>query len=193
MHIPSRRHRTRRISRPLRRAMVLGVLLTFLGFLLVRQFLMPASSPAASVPVPAHLPASDHPAKSGEVRFLGGDGAVKARLSVEIVDDERSRELGLMYRRSLGSEHGMLFVFDSSAVQSFWMKNTYLPLDMIFVNERGRVVTIHRDTRVRSEQTYSSTEPALYVVEVNAGYAGVHELRNGDRMEWRRDSVRASR
>jgi uncharacterized membrane protein (UPF0127 family) len=118
---------------------------------------------------------------------------MKGRVSVEIVDDDRSRTLGLMYRRSLGSDHGMLFVFDSSAVQSFWMKNTVLPLDMIFVNERGRVVTIHRNTRPYSEQTYVSSEPARYVVEVNAGYADAHGLRNGDHMDWNRDSVRTTR
>jgi uncharacterized membrane protein (UPF0127 family) len=169
--------------------MVVGLL----GYLLARPMFMPVSSPAAPASAPSHVPGPETPPHRGEARFLGTDGRLKARVFVEIVDDDRSRALGLMYRRSLGSDFGMLFVFDSSTIQSFWMKNTILPLDMLFVDERGRVVTIHRDTRPYSEQTYVSTKPALYVVEVNAGFSKAHGLQAGDRMEWSRESVRTVR
>jgi len=128
------------------------------------------------------------PRKMGQVSFLGPHGEAKAAVSVEIVDEPRGRELGLMYRRSMGKTFGMLFVFDSSAVQTFWMKNTLLSLDMIFADEKGKVVTIHRNTKPRSLQTYPSTAPVLYVLEVNAGFSDSHGLTTGDRMVWERDT-----
>jgi uncharacterized membrane protein (UPF0127 family) len=118
--------------------------------------------------------------------FTRPDGAVRARVHVEIADEPHSRQLGLMYRRSMGMDYGMLFIFDSAATQTFWMKNTILPLDMIFVDSGGRVVTIHRNTEPHSLQTYASSGPALYVVEVNAGFARLHGVATGDRMEWSR-------
>ena len=163
---------------------VLVAVATLLGYLLTRP--SSAVPPAGPASPGSAIHQKEPDRRRGEVRFLDADGRMKAPVHVEIVDDDRSRELGLMYRRSMGADFGMLFVFDSSAVQSFWMKNTVLPLDMIFVNERGRVVTIHHDTRPYSLQTYASTEPALYVVEVNAGFARLHGLSAGDRMEWTR-------
>jgi uncharacterized protein len=163
-------------------ASVAGVAL--LGYVLADR--SPMALPAQSVPLRRSPGPTETVRNTGEVRFLRPDGQTKARVVVEIVDDESSRSLGLMYRRSMGADYGMLFVFDSAAIQSFWMKNTILPLDMIFVNERGRVVTIHADTRPYTLQTYSSAEPALYVVEVNAGFSKTHGLIIGDQMEWNR-------
>lgn len=149
-------------------------------------------TPEVSPPVPfTSNPAL--PRKTGLVRFLGSDGGTKAVVNVEIVDEARTREVGLMYRRSMGRNFGMLFVFDSSAVQAFWMKNTLLPLDMIFIDEKGKVVTIHRNTTPRSLQTYPSTKPSLFVVEVNSGFSDAHGLNPGDLMEWRRDTVHTVR
>lgn len=141
------------------------------------------------VPVPvkstSSSPVAIPPQRIGEVTFLSPDKREKATITVEIVADERSRALGLMHRRSLGRQHGMLFIFDRTEIQSFWMKNTFIPLDMIFVNEEGMIVTIHKHTTPRSQQSYSSAEPALYVVEVNAGFTDEHGIVAGDRIVWR--------
>jgi uncharacterized membrane protein (UPF0127 family) len=111
---------------------------------------------------------------------------LKATVNVEIADNEQSRALGLMYRPTMGRTYGMLFVFDSAGVQSFWMKNTILSLDMIFVSAEGRIVTIHKNTTPYSDRTYVSAAPSLYVVEVNAGFSDEHQLKEGDTMEWRK-------
>lgn len=171
-----------------------GVLI--LGYVLYLA-LRPLPGRATGTPeVPPPIPSASNPAlprKTGLVRFLGSDGGTKAIVNVEIVDEARTREAGLMFRRSLGRNFGMLFVFDSSAVQTFWMKNTLLPLDMIFIDEKGKVVTIHRNTTPRSLQTYPSAEPSLCVVEVNGGFSDAHGLDVGDLMEWRRDTVHTVR
>lgn len=174
-----------------RRAIVAGVLIAaaaLAGYLVMRP--QSASAPPPVSPVSAErLILAGPSAQRGEVRFLGPDGVTKAAVKVEIADRERSRETGLMYRRSLGRDFGMLFVFDSSAMQTFWMKNTYISLDMIFVSEEKRIVTIHTHTVPRSLQTYPSTEPALFVVEVIAGFTEAHGVRVGDRMQWSRDTT----
>ena len=83
--------------------------------------------------------------------------------------------------------HGMLFIFPYEAEQSFWMKNTVIALDMIFVNSKLEIVKIHHNTTPFSEQSYSSGKPAEYVVEVNAGYSNRMGIKEGDKIIWTRD------
>ncbi len=88
---------------------------------------------------------------------------------------------GLMYRQELCGECGMLFIFERQEVLSFWMKNTFVSLDIIFLNEEGKVVKIHRNTKTnQTEETYSSGKPARYVLEVNAGWSEAKNLQEGD-------------
>jgi uncharacterized membrane protein (UPF0127 family) len=84
----------------------------------------------------------------------------------------------------------MLFLFDRPDTLSFWMKNTRIPLDMIFADTAGRIVTIHSNTLPFSEQTYASTEPASTVLEVAAGVAEEAGIRTGDRITWERPAPR---
>ena len=79
---------------------------------------------------------------------------------VEVMRSDADRERGLMYRRDLGPDRGMLFQFDKDDRIFMWMKNTYLPLDMVFFGKDGRVVSIARDTEPLSERIISSGEPA---------------------------------
>lgn len=186
-------HRRTRAYSSRRVLLLAAVAVPAAAVVLAGYILLKPSTPAASGTLPVAVPVSVPPQKRGEVTFTGSDGTLRARVHVEIVDDESSRELGLMYRRSLGADYGMLFVFDSAAVQTFWMKNTLLPLDMIFVDAGGRIVTVHQNTKPSSLQTYASSEPALTVVEVNAGFARSRGIRKGDRMEWRRTEGGVSR
>lgn len=181
MIIPHR-HSTR--SAGTRARLTVSVVAVVTTVALIALVMTKPSSPTVSRPAsaPQHENTADTGQKRGTVRFVGSKGQEKSRLSVEIVDNEHSRELGLMYRRTMGADYGMLFVFDSAAVQSFWMKNTFIALDMIFVDEHGKIVTILPDAVPHSLEPRSSTAPALYVVEVNAGYAARHALRVGDRM-----------
>ncbi|OGU89839.1 MAG: hypothetical protein A3K31_13355 [Ignavibacteria bacterium RIFOXYA12_FULL_35_25] len=81
-------------------------------------------------------------------------------------------------------KQGMLFIFPDDAMQSFWMRNTLISLDMIFINSNKTIVTIHKNTKVLSDQSYPSTAPAQYVLEVNAGFTAKHDIQVGDHVGW---------
>ncbi len=125
--------------------------------------------------------------KHGELTFNTSDNKFLAKIDIEIADDAQERETGLMYRDKMKMNQGMLFIFPAQEYQSFWMHNTQLPLDMIFVNKNLEIVTIHKDTTPFSDQTYPSTKPALYVVEVNAGYCDMNNISVGNKIVWRRN------
>ncbi len=124
--------------------------------------------------------------KEGEVVFFGEDGTQKVEIDVEIADNPGKITLGLMYRDLLDPLQGMLFIFPEEAPRAFWMRNTILPLDMIFTDDEGKIVTIHEHTVPFSQESYVSTIPARYVVEVNAGFCNSHDIKTGDKIEWER-------
>lgn len=124
--------------------------------------------------------------KEGELTFMSRDDRHIATIDVEIADSENRRMLGLMYRQDLEPLQGMLFIFPYEDLQSFWMKDTPLSLDMIFVNGAREIVTIHRNTTPLSQQNYASTRPTQFVVEVNAGFTDQYGIREGDKIRWRR-------
>ncbi|PPQ37349.1 hypothetical protein SAMN06265338_107121 [Rhodoblastus acidophilus] len=101
-------------------------------------------------------------------------------LDVEVARDPAARERGLMYRRHLPENRGMLFDFDHEQTVLMWMKNTYIPLDMIFIGRNGKVTHIEADTEPLSEAIISSQGPAFAVLEVNAGVAKKLGLKAGD-------------
>ncbi|POR43546.1 hypothetical protein CRT23_07890 [Methylobacterium sp. V23] len=96
-------------------------------------------------------------------------------------DAERSR--GLMYRRTMAPDHGMLFDFEASAPVAMWMKNTYLPLDMLFIRADGTIAKIAADTEPLSTKVIPSNEAVLSVLELNAGTAARLRIHAGDRVE----------
>lgn len=124
--------------------------------------------------------------KQAEVRFQTGKQDFISAIDVELAQDESKRQLGLMYRDKLAENQGMLFIFEGDETRAFWMKNTVLPLDMIFVNSKDEIVTIHKNTTPYSEQSYASSKPAQFVIEVNAGYTDRHKISVGDRIVWNR-------
>jgi hypothetical protein len=141
---------------------------------------------------PGSIPTNQRPTvttyefhKEGELRFLSAHQELITTIDVEIARDESERELGLMYREKMAANQGMLFIFDDSDVRSFWMKNTIISLDMIFINEKDQIITIHKHTIPLSEGSYTSTAPAKYVVEVKAGFTDDHQIAVGDRIAWR--------
>jgi len=115
------------------------------------------------------------------------------RLDVEVADTAATRERGLMYRTFLGKNNGMIFVFDDDAPRRFWMKNTLIPLDMIFADAAGTVVSVSQNVRpceevlramkIKTCPSYSSVYPAKYVLEINAGLAVSHAIRPGSHMD----------
>lgn len=104
-----------------------------------------------------------------DVVFQTGSGPLTFHSEVMRSSEERAK--GLMFRTSLAVDRGMLFDFGETVPVRMWMKNTFLPLDMIFIRENGTVAGIAHNTLPMSEQILASPEPVRYVLEVNAGTA----------------------
>lgn len=102
--------------------------------------------------------------------------------SVEVMRTPDQQAKGLMFRRYMPDDRGMLFAFGRNEPIYMWMKNTYIPLDMIFIDRAGKVVTIAADTEPFSEKTIPSGGPVWAVVELNAGVAARIGLAVGDRV-----------
>lgn len=123
--------------------------------------------------------------KQGELIFVDtADSDTLAVIDIEIADNDQKTAQGLMYRTSMPENAGMLFLMKTEQMQSFWMKNTYIPLDMIFVNSQKEIVTIRHNTTPMKESSYYSTKPALYVVEVNAGFCRKNNINVGDKIDF---------
>ena len=121
---------------------------------------------ALSVMLALVLVGCEPPSKLPTVQMqIGND-----RFTLEVADDDASRETGLMNRDSMAARHGMLFVFDHADVVGFWMKNTRIPLDIVFINEFGRVVAV-KTMQPFDLRSVSSEQPAMYAIELNAGAA----------------------
>jgi hypothetical protein len=106
-----------------------------------------------------------------------------ARVRVELALDAADQARGLMWRTQLDRNAGMLFVFGHERDRSFWMKNTPLPLDIIYIDAGGKVVSVAERTTPYSLASIPSSAPAKYVLEVNAGFARAHGVRPGSRVE----------
>ena len=107
------------------------------------------------------------------------------RFNVEVVDNDATRERGLMYRRSLGPNAGMLFDFQSPRSVSFWMKNTYIPLDIIFIAPDGAILNIAERATPLSETPLPSAGPVRGVLEIAGGRAAALGVRAGDKVRHR--------
>jgi uncharacterized protein len=103
-------------------------------------------------------------------------------ITVEVADTESTRSTGLMYRRSIGPDEGMLFIYDREQEITMWMKNTYISLDMIFVKRDGTISHIATNTEPFSENIIPSEGPAIAVIEMAAGSANRLGLRPGDKV-----------
>jgi uncharacterized membrane protein (UPF0127 family) len=129
---------------------------------------------------------SDGGLAQGDLTFYDENGKELTSIVIEIAADDYSRSFGLMFREKLPFNQGMLFVFDNDEIKYFWMKNTPLPLDMIFVNGDKEIVKIHKNTKPFSVQTYSSEKKARYVVEVNAGFTDSFGIGEGCKIAWKK-------
>jgi uncharacterized membrane protein (UPF0127 family) len=104
-------------------------------------------------------------------------------IRVEVVADDASRMRGLMYRNHLDDGHGMLFVFDETKDHSFWMKNTLIPLDMIFIGDDRRIAGVHANATPLSLTPISVGRPSRWVLEVPGGYAARAGIATGDAID----------
>ncbi|WP_028973128.1 DUF192 domain-containing protein [Spirochaeta cellobiosiphila] len=108
-----------------------------------------------------------------------GDNIIQA----EIADTDSKREKGLMYRKKMEFDHGMLFVFDTEKQLHFWMKNTYLPLSIAYINKEKVIKEIHTMSPL-TEKTTNSAYSVQYALEMNQGYFEKKGIKVGDRLEF---------
>jgi uncharacterized membrane protein (UPF0127 family) len=106
------------------------------------------------------------------------------KLDIEIADDEYSTQTGLMYRKSMKQDQGMLFIFPESDYRSFYMKNTEISLDIIYISDDKQIVSIQKNAKPMDETSLPSEAPAKYVLEVNAGLSDTWNLEKGDTIEF---------
>jgi len=105
-------------------------------------------------------------------------GAGMHLIRAELAADDPSRMRGLMFRKSLGPNEGMLFVFDETTTHCMWMKNTYVPLSVAFLDERARVINI-ADMTPHSEESHCATRPARYALEMERGWFAARGIGSG--------------
>ncbi|MFG6686429.1 DUF192 domain-containing protein [Mariniflexile sp. HNIBRBA6329] len=118
--------------------------------------------------------------KEGELTIFKMGDSTKINLDIEIADTDFDIQTGLMYRDSMEENQGMLFVFDDVTQRYFYMKNTKIPLDIIYINDAYKIVSFQKNTKPLDETSLPSKAPAKYVLEVNAGLVDTWTLTVGD-------------
>lgn len=104
---------------------------------------------------------------------------MNAALDVELAETPEQQTRGLMFRTEMANDAGMLFVFDEATVHSFWMRDTCIPLDMLFITADGLIVGIAESVPTMNDASRAVRCPSLYVLEVNAGWARAHGVKAG--------------
>jgi len=122
--------------------------------------------------------------KEGELTVFKTSDSTKVGLDIEIADTDFDIQTGLMYRNSMGNSQGMLFVFDDETERFFYMKNTKIPLDLIYISAKRNIVSFQKDANPFDESSLPSNVPAKYVLEVNAGLVDTWSLSVGDSIKF---------
>ncbi|MGS2740458.1 DUF192 domain-containing protein [Sinomicrobium sp. M5D2P17] len=124
--------------------------------------------------------------KDGDLQLYKADSTLVKKLEIEIADDEYKIQTGLMYRTSMKESRGMLFIFEDEEPRYFYMKNTNISLDIIYLDADQKIVSIRANAEPLNEESVPSGEPAQYVLEINAGLAEKWGLQTGDYMNFTR-------
>lgn len=120
----------------------------------------------------------------GRVIFFDDQNKRNIEIIVEIAENEYQKENGLMFRENLPENQGMLFTYEDELDRYFWMKNTSVSLDIIFINSAYKIIKIHKNTVPFAEELYPSEGPAQFVVEVRAGFSERYLIKEGQRISW---------
>lgn len=125
--------------------------------------------------------------KEGELWFADNESQdTILKIDIEIADNASETQYGMMYRKHMDPNTGMLFFMDSERQQSFWMKNTYVSLDIIYINSNFEIVSIQKNAEPLNTQSLPSEGPALYVLEVIGGFSDRHGIGKGDKIYFER-------
>ena len=126
--------------------------------------------------------------KHGTLSFISQENqqAIKS-IDIEVKKDDYERAEGMMWRRSMEDTQGMLFIMDAAEPQTFWMRNTYIPLDIMFVSQDKKILNIRKNAPPQTLDPQASKGNALYVVEVNGGFADKYGVKAGDTIDFKTD------
>jgi len=125
--------------------------------------------------------------KEGTLSFYSKVANDKLKMvDIEIAETPNERSLGLMHRHYMHKNNGMLFIYKTSKKRSFWMKNTHVPLDIMYIDKGFHIVSIQKNTKPLDESKYPSYKKAMYVVEVNAGFCDTHAIKVGDSISYKK-------
>ena len=138
--------------------------------LLLLSLLLPSMAPARAAPTES---------------LIVHAGGSAYRFDIELATTPDQRERGLMYRKSLGANAGMLFMYPDEEPVAFWMKNTLIPLDMLFIKADGQIVHVARNAAPLDETPIASGQPVRAVLEINGGAADALGIKEGDTVEYK--------
>ena len=124
--------------------------------------------------------------KEGELYLLKASGDTIRKIDIEIADIESERTIGLMHRWSMLDTEGMLFIFEKEEPRSFWMHNTLMGLDILYIKADGEIESIAKYCVPKSDRSIPSRGPALYVLELIEGFCDIYGVEVGDRIEFKR-------
>jgi len=124
--------------------------------------------------------------KEGTLAFLNAEKDTIQLIDIEIADNDQERTQGMMYRTSMSYDRAMLFIMEYEREQSFWMRNTKMSLDIMYINGDKEIVTIYKHTQPYSESPIPSFERAKYVVETAAGFCDKFGIQEGNFIEFAR-------
>ncbi|MFT5892025.1 MAG: uncharacterized membrane protein (UPF0127 family) [Dokdonia sp.] len=125
--------------------------------------------------------------KEGTLILTKADGSHIQKIDVEFAEDDYERETGLMHRISMKPLQGMLFILDEERIQNFHMKNTLIPLDLMYIDSNKKVVSFAENAKPLDLTSLSSQVPAKYVLEINGGLAEEWVIEIGDTVDWTKD------
>ena len=124
--------------------------------------------------------------KEGELFLLKSEDTIQ-KLDIEFAETSYEQQTGLMYRKSMEANQGMLFIYSEEAMHSFYMKNTHIPLDLIFFGKDSTIVSFQENAKPLDETSLPSKEPAQFILEINAGKVQQWNLTEGDKMLFTRN------
>ncbi len=143
----------------------------------------PQRQPPAQVPDPRCPPddlETPPKLKTATIVFPEANGK---RITVELADNDDMRARGLMFRKQMAEDHGMFFLFNERVNHTFWMHNTCIPLDMLFIDDDGTIVGIEENTPTMNDSTFQVGCPSRHVLEVNAGFTRKFGIKAGQKIE----------
>ncbi|MBI6118622.1 DUF192 domain-containing protein [Salegentibacter maritimus] len=122
--------------------------------------------------------------KEGEATLLKANGDTIQKIDIEIADNSYERQTGLMYRESMEDDQGMFFIYDDEAPRAFYMKNTYIALDIIYFASDSTAVSFQKNAQPLDETSLPSEKPAQFILEINAGLADDWNIEVGDKIDF---------